>query len=123
MHHVDTIIKTRRISYWTRQIIGKQNKLACVMYRSLVYLNSVGLHASHWFREVQTILNNSDVSGMWLSQEVPNPVCLKKSVEQNPKGQCITIWHGNVLIGSVCNVYMTHEDTHGREEYLRKKKI
>lgn len=94
VHHVHNIIRTRMITYWTRQVIGKQSKLACVMYRSLLYLNSVGLHTSDWFREVETILNNSDMSGMWLS------IWLKKSVEQNPKDQWITVWLGSV--GRIC---------------------
>ncbi len=85
MYPVDIITKTRMIGYWTRLIAGKQSKLAYVMYQSVMYLNSVGLYTSDWLTEVLTILNHSGMSGMWLSQKVPNPVWLKRADEQNLK--------------------------------------
>ena len=102
-------IKVKIVSYWIRRITGRQEKLAYVMYQSLLHLNTAVLYTSPWLKEIRSILNKCGllgvwlyqecvctrsvvVSGVWLYQEVPNPVWLRKTVEQRLKDQWIFHW-------------------------------
>ncbi len=79
-------IKVKLLDYWIKLITGKREKLAYVLHQCLFHFDTARLYSLPWLKEV----NNCGLSGVWLQQEVPNPVWLRKAVQQRLRDQWIT---------------------------------
>ncbi len=71
---IEVIINIRMIGYWARLITGKATKLSNVIYQCLVYLDSAGMFTSPWIKHIRCILNNCGMSGIWINQQIDNPL-------------------------------------------------
>ncbi len=60
------------------------------------------------------------MSGIWLSQNVPNVMWFKGAVERRLKDQWITLWYHNLSTESLCSNYRVFKCVYGLEEYLLK---
>ncbi len=115
-------IQCRMLCYWSRMISGKQSKLCYVMYQCLLHLDRVGLYTSRWVACVKKLLNDNGMSGIWLSQTVPNLMWFKRAVERRLKDQWITVWYQNLSIKSLCSNYRLFKCVYGLEYLLKMAK-
>lgn len=119
---LEITIKCRMIGYWVRILTGKQSKLSYIMYNCLLQLDQSGVYSSPWIAYIKGICNDCGMSGVWLSQNITNPIWFKKAIEMRLKDQWITVWNGNMSNKSVCSSYKMYKEVYGIEEYLLKLK-
>ena len=93
-------VKVKLLGYWIRLITGRREKLAYVLYQCLFNLDVSRMYTSPWLKEVKSVLNNCGMSGVWLQQEAPGPVWLRKAVEQRLRDHWITQWFCNINLKS-----------------------
>ncbi len=113
-------IQCRMLCYWSRMISGKQSKLCYVIYQCLLHLDRAGVYTSPWVACVKNLLNDNGMSGIWLSQTVPNLMCFKRAIERRLKDQWISMWYQNLSTKSLCSNYRIFKCAFGFEEYLLK---
>lgn len=89
---VSVHIKSRMLNYWARLLTGKQTKLCFVMYEGLLKLYNENTFRSPWLSYIKSLLNNSGMSDVWISQDVCNYLWLKDAFERNVKDHWITEW-------------------------------
>lgn len=111
-------IMVRMVNSWVRLIAGKPEKLSCLMYHCLMHMDNGGLYASSWLQEQRSVLNSCVFSGMWLSQEVRNPLWLGRAVEERHKDHNITLWYRNTVTKSCYNCAMPKHVLWKRRVYL-----
>ena len=114
---LDIYIKSRMIGYWSRLISGKNSKLSYVMYQCLLQLDRLGLFTSPRLACIKNVCNDCGFPGMWLLQEFPNTLWVKKAVEQRLKDQWLVTWHHNLNTKSLCNNYRILKNNFGMEQY------
>ena len=115
---LEVIIKCRMINYWSRLILGKITKLSYLMYRCLLNLDTLGVYSSPWIVYIKSIFNECGMTGVWLSQNITNPLWLKKAVEVKLKDLWITTWYRNLSTKSICSSYKMYKQVYVREGYL-----
>ena len=111
-------IKTRMLNYWSRLLTGKQDKLCYVMYQCLIKMYNENTFKSPWLKYIENLLNNSGMSGIWISQEVNNNLWLKLAFERNVKDQWISEWSSLLNSRSSCSTYVSYKDSFTLESYL-----
>ena len=113
-------LKSRMIGYWCRLMLGKESKTCYIMYQCLLQLDRSGIYTSPWIKCIKNICNECGMSGMWLLQEVPNTIWVKKAVEQRLKDQWIATWLNNLETKAICCNYKIVKMDYGVESYLTK---
>ncbi len=115
---ISTHIKSRMLNYWSRIISGKQDKLCYIMYQCIYRLYNANSFRSPWLNCINNLLNNSGMSGIWLNQEVRNPLWLKLAFERSIKDQWITEWYADLNSKSSCSTYVSFREVFSFQSYL-----
>ncbi len=92
------------------------------MYQCLLQLGRLGIYSSPWLTCMKKICNECGFSGIWLLQDVHNPIWIKKAIEQRLKDQWIVLWQQNLSTKSICSNYKLFKHEFGMEKYLTKLK-
>lgn len=76
-------IKTRIIAYWLEIIHGKQPKYCYIIHvYSLLYAKYVSGKESKWLKNLNSILDDSGYSNIWMNNQEVNDNWLIKSLKQ-----------------------------------------
>lgn len=115
---LDIVIKVRQLGYWAKLLTGKETKLCVKMYLILLQLYNEGTYQSPWLMQIQSTLQDCGLNAIWITQDFPNTLWLKRTVQQILKDQFIQKWQQDVQNSSKCDLYRLYKVNFGFENYL-----
>jgi len=98
-------IQVKMLNYWSRLVLGNENKLSYLTYKMMFELDKRGQCTFKWLNAIKDSLNNVGLGYVWLDQKPRNTLWLKKHVLEVLKCQFIQKWTAEVWAGSKCINY------------------
>ena len=65
---MSVFIKSRMVNFWIRTLDGKENKLSCILYKSLYHKYENNNVNSRWIKFIHNILNDCGLNYVWQFQ-------------------------------------------------------
>ena len=109
------------ISFWSRIILGNQNKLSYRLYKliRIMHCNENNEFRSPWIEYVSETLNCTGLNNLWLNEGdgfstsyIINAFKLKTSDAYSQN------WHSTVEQNTQCNIYRMYKETCKLETYI-----
>lgn len=115
---IDLHIKTRIVNFWLNIVNGDSSKLCYKLYSALYSHYNIGFK-SKWLNYVKSILDNSGMSFVWLTQgrDIKKDY-LKSHILISLKDQFKQNWRGELENSNKCITYRSIKETFGYENYL-----
>lgn len=117
--HIDTLIKTKMLSYWSRIVTGKTTKISYCLYKVLFELYVNNEYRSPWIECIHNTLTSTGLNNIWLSTDF-NPDWLKHTIKRKLCDLFIQKWEHNLNSDGNCIIYKHLKHTHSMENYLVK---
>ena len=114
---LDIHINRRNILYQSKLITGKDMKLSIISYR-LLYLSQNNNCQFSWLNYVESILNESGLSYVWLNQYFISEQWLKNFWKTCLQDQFYKTWHANIDTGSKTLNYRLFKNRFEFENYF-----
>lgn len=113
---LDIFIKLRIIKYWTKLVLGKQEKLPSVLYNLALrkYQNNVT-----WLKYVKSILDVGGLSYVWNNQYALNPNWLYCTIKQNLTDQFRQLWLSDLQNSPKSLNYRIYKEDYKLEDYFK----
>ena len=114
------IIKKKIIKFWSNLLLGKLSKLSYRRYSILYNDANAKTYEFPWTANVKSILDDIDMSYIWISQNPQNSEWLANTVLQKSQDQHKQLWPASVHESSKCVNYRIHvsKTEHKFENYL-----
>ena len=106
------------LSYWTKLISGKPDKLSCVVYKLLHNMYITGDYKSPWICKVKQTLDSLGLSYIWQNQFVDNIDIFKSDIKRIAKLQFEQEWQATVNNSDKCITYRIVKTEFQLENYL-----
>jgi hypothetical protein len=114
---ISITIKYRMISFWTRLLTVKEQKLSFQIYKYM--LNQTNTNFK-WVNKIQEILGSVGRPDLWLNQAHINPGCYtSKLVKQILVDQFKQSWHEQLLQSNKGRSYLNFKEKHEFECYFK----
>lgn len=107
-------IKCRMISFWSRLILGKQQKISLGIYK---YMLNHPRYEFKWLNKIKDILISVGRNDLWLNQQAS--INLHKHVKQILIDQFKQKWFSELDHSNKSRFYKSIKDTHGLEMYFK----
>ena len=116
---IELTVKIKMVMYWHKICSVNNNKLVNIMYNCIynMYINNVFI--SPLLKHVHSILSDSGLNNIWLSQgRGIDCEWLKIKLHNILKDQYIQKWNSNLYDSSKLSMYRTYKQLFGFENYL-----
>lgn len=110
---LELTIKCRMISFWTRIVLGKQNKLSNILYQKL--LNTPGIN-SKWVQNIKEILQNCGRCDIWQNPRQSRNIAA--IIKRNLVDQFTQNWRTSLENSSKGRNYYLFKETPNFEQYF-----
>jgi hypothetical protein len=114
------LVKCRMINFWNRLITGKQSKISYILYK---YMLEIPNFESKWINGIKSILNETGMTDIWLSQNNFQRNNLKNTIKNILLDQNKQNWHSSTQQSRKGLNYSIFKETLKFEEYLVDLKL
>lgn len=111
-------INRRMLNFWSRLLLGSDRKFSSVLYRILLNLNDKERHISPWINHIKSLLQNTGVNFIWLSQQVQNCMYTGTIVNKVQQDQFLQAWCDKIAENPDFTSYRIFKSDIAREKYL-----
>ncbi|MEW8548255.1 MAG: reverse transcriptase family protein [Candidatus Thiodiazotropha sp.] len=113
---LNVIVKSRIIGFWNRLLLGKETKIAKILYYVLINTENI---TSKWIVNVKKILCDVGRNDLWVYQNYITSFSTKFLVKQLLKDQYLQNWRANLNVSSKANHYGYIKDNIELEPYFK----
>ena len=117
-HPIAITVQTRMIQFWTRMLLGKEQKLSLTIYK---YMLNQSRTEFKWMTKIKNILNTVGRPDIWLNQRDIQQINLNPhALKQTLIDQFKQSWHDQLLQTNKGRIYNSFKHDINFETYLTK---
>ena len=117
---LEEIIKQRVCNFWARLRLGKDTKIAALMYKILRNFSDNGTYKSRWITFVETTLNQSGLGYIWLTDNPQTRLWFKGTLNRRISDIYLQKWSEDISNSGHCRTYKILKSNLKLEDYLLK---
>ena len=114
---LDTLIKGRLVTCWSRIISSDLCRTSCILYKRLYSLYVNDGFPSTWLKHVHCILDHSGLSFIWINKTKNSISGFKNKILQRLKEKFRQNWSSDIQNSNSCKNYRIFKTAHKLENY------
>ena len=111
-------VNRRMLNFWSRTLLGSDKKFSSVMYKILLNLNDKERHNSPWINHIKSLLQDTGVNFIWMSQQVQNCMYTGIIVNKVQQDQFLQAWCQKISENLDFISYRIFKSDIAKEKYL-----